>query len=264
MATGDCNISLKHHPFHAPAAILGAIFMTILGILLEGGPVLYAIAALSLYAVYVFLERLQRLVQGFIPLSRLLAQVRGHLSEGNLALAVSDCKKVDAPAARVLEAGLHRLSHGPVAVEAALNDAGYDEEERAGRGLGTLATIAQLAPMLGLLGTVIGMVRAFAEFTTAAQPTPAQLAGGISQALITTAAGLVVAILAHFGHSLLMARAERLLAQLDRVREQAVGLFIETNAYATPELTSRTELAEDDSLANPSRPVAKTLATSGG
>jgi biopolymer transport protein ExbB len=234
--------------------------MTILGVLLEGGPVLYVIAALSLYAVYVFLERWQRLLRDQIQLSRLFAQVRGHLLDNNPPAAIADCKKVDAPAARVLEAGLQRMVYGPEAVAAALSDASFEEEERASRGLGTLATIAQVAPMLGLLGTVFGMIRAFSEFTNAAQPTPAQLAGGISQALVTTAAGLVVAIVAHFGHSILQRRTESLLVQLDRVRDQAVGLLIETDAYNIQQQLRELRVAQNESEV----PTSPTLAGEAG
>lgn len=97
------------------------------------------------------------------------------------------------------------------------------EEQRLTRGLRPLATIAQVATLLGLLGTVTGMIVAFAEISQQGTGNPAALAGGIGQALVTTAAGLIVAIPAVIGHSYLSSRVEGILLEIERRREELMG-----------------------------------------
>ena len=192
-----------------------------------GGPVAVILLLVSLYAAFVFFYRLQVLRHASGSLGKVLEQIRVDLLAGSVRSAIADARRSDTPAARVVVAGLERVQLGSDAVQAALNQATLLEEERVGRGLSTLSTIAQVAPMLGLLGTVFGMIRTFSVFSTVAQPTPAQLAGGISEALVTTATGLIVAVLAHLGHSTLARQFEAVLSNVDRARESLTGWLIE-------------------------------------
>ena len=192
-----------------------------------GGPVAVILLLVSLYAAFVFFYRLQVLRHASGSLGKVLEQIRVDLLAGSVRSAIADARRSDTPAARVVVAGLERVQLGPDAVQAALNQATLLEEERVARGLSTLSTIAQVAPMLGLLGTVFGMIRTFSVFSTVAQPTPAQLAGGISEALVTTATGLIVAVLAHLGHSTLARQFEAVLSNVDRARESLTGWLIE-------------------------------------
>ena len=192
-----------------------------------GGPVAVILLLVSLYAAFVFFYRLQVLRHASGSLGKVLEQIRVDLLAGSVRSAIADARRSDMPAARVVVAGLERVQLGSDAVQAALNQATLLEEERVARGLSTLSTIAQVAPMLGLLGTVFGMIRTFSVFSTVAQPTPAQLAGGISEALVTTATGLIVAVLAHLGHSTLARQFEAVLSNVDRARESLTGWLIE-------------------------------------
>ena len=192
-----------------------------------GGPVALVLLLVSLYAATVFFYRWQVLRRANANLSRTLEQVRADVMAGSIRAAIADAARSDTPAARVIAAGLERVQHGPEAVQASLNQASMLEEERINRGLSTLATVAQVAPMLGLLGTVFGMIRAFTVFANVSQPTPTQLAGGISEALVTTAAGLIVAVLAHVGHSTLARQLEAVFASVDRAQDLLKGWLIE-------------------------------------
>jgi biopolymer transport protein ExbB len=192
-----------------------------------GGPVAVILLLVSLYAAFVFFYRLQVLRHASGSLSKVLEQIRVDLLAGSVRSAIADARRSETPAARVVVAGLERVQLGPDAVQAALNQATLLEEERVGRGLSTLATIAQIAPMLGLLGTVFGMIRTFSVFSSIAQPTPTQLAGGISEALVTTATGLIVAVLAHLGHSTLARQFEAVFSNVDQARESLTGWLIE-------------------------------------
>jgi biopolymer transport protein ExbB len=201
--------------------------MDFVGLIKAGGPVAIVLLLVSLYTAFVFFYRLQILRHASGNLTQVLEQVRLDLMAGSVRTSIADARRSDTPACRVITAGLERVQLGPEAVQAALNQATLLEEERVGRGLSTLATVAQVAPMLGLLGTVFGMIRTFSVFATNSQPTPTQLAGGISEALVTTASGLIVAVLAHLGHSTLVRQFEAVFSSVDRAREALTGWLIE-------------------------------------
>lgn len=192
-------------------------------LLLSGGPVLLVIVLLSLYALYLFFTRLFKLANERPDADRLMARVNAAVLGRNLEMAMIACDHHGGPVARVLKAALARIPYGRPAVEAAFQEAYLSEEQHLTRGLRPLATIAQVATLLGLLGTVTGMITAFAEISQQGTGNPAALAGGIGQALITTAAGLFVAIPAVLGHSYLLSRVENILVELERRREELMG-----------------------------------------
>jgi biopolymer transport protein ExbB len=219
--------------------------MDFLTLLKGGGPIAVVLLLVSVYAAFVFFYRVQVFGRAGSNLSQLFAQVRADLLAGNVRLALADAARSDSPAARVLTAGLERTEFGPEAVQAGVHQAMLLEEERFGRGLGTLATIAQVAPMLGLLGTVFGMIRAFTVFSQVSQPSPNQLAGGISEALVSTAAGLIVAVLSHVGHSFLTRSYDSLLNGLDHSKEFLTSTLIEAGLNkATDQPSVRSETLE--------------------
>ena len=119
------------------------------------------------------------------------------------------------------------MPYGVAAVDAALKAALLEEETRLSKGLGAVSLVAQTSPLFGLLGTVTGMIRAFNVLAVAGQTTPAALAGGIGEALFTTAAGLVVGIPALFGHQYLASRVDDILMELEQRREELLGVLAE-------------------------------------
>ncbi len=189
-------------------------------LLLSGGPVLVAILLVSLYAAYLFLERFFKLSKERVDADALMTKVNAAVRERDLELALSACERHGGPVARVLKAALLRLPYGRSAVEAAFQEASLQEEQGLTQGLRPLATIAQIAPLLGLLGTVTGMIVAFSEISRQGTGNPAALADGIGQALVTTAAGLIVAIPALIGQNYLASRVDNILIEIDRRREE--------------------------------------------
>lgn len=182
-------------------------------ILATGGWILVPIAATSVAALTVVIERLWRL----LPLARGFAATHDAFRDGLLRGGVEQAQRdLDpaSPLARVLLAGLKARSHGPELMRLAALDAAQREVPPLERGLGILLATTQVAPLLGLLGTVVGLFEAFAAASAADQITLKLLAGGVHQALGTTVAGLLVAIpafLAYAGLSALVGRlAERL------------------------------------------------------
>lgn len=192
-------------------------------LLLSGGPILVAILLISIYAVYVFFVRFMKLNKERGDADALMARVNAAVSERDLEGALIACENHGGPVARVLKSALLKLPYGRSAVEAAFQEASLVEEQELTGGIRTLTTIAQIAPLLGLLGTVTGMIVAFAEISQQGTGNPAALADGIGQALVTTAAGLIVAIPALIGQNVLSSRVENILIEIDRRREELMA-----------------------------------------
>lgn len=213
-------------------------------LLRSGGPVLLIIVLLSLYALYLFFTRLFKLAKERPDADRLMARVNAAVLGRNLEMAMIACDHHGGPVARTIKAALARIPYGRPAVEAAFQEAYLGEEQRLTKGLRPLATIAQVATLLGLLGTVTGMIRAFAELSQAGAGSPALLAGGIGQALVTTAAGLFVAIPTVLGHSYLAGRVEEILVELERRREELMGNVAQAVSLKGRETRAATGRAE--------------------
>lgn len=182
------------------------------------GPLFWLLILLSLYSLYLFVLRWQQLHKLENP-SRMLAETHTALMHQDVPGALEKTKASSCPAAQIVRCGLEHSNLGTEAVVAAMRDAQFVEDQHLFRGIDTLGTLAQIAPLLGLLGTVFGMIRSFIVFSGTATPTANQLATGISEALINTAGGLVVAILSYVFRNLLRKKAERIATYGDRVLE---------------------------------------------
>jgi biopolymer transport protein ExbB len=228
-------------------------------LLISGGVVLLAIVAISVYAVYLFFVRLFKLSKERMDTDELMARVNAAVRDRDLDLALDACEQHGGPVARVLQAALLRLPYGRQAVEAAFAEASLLEEQSLTRGLRPLATIAQVAPLLGLLGTVTGMIIAFGEISASGTGNPGLLAGGIGQALVTTAAGLIVAIPVLIGQNYLASRVDAILTEIDRRREELMANVVQAVA-ARKDTTAAAE--ETAPAAAPARPGATTPTSS--
>lgn len=188
---------------------------------------LVVLLLLALYASYVFFERFLALRKERAGGERLMREVEAALRRGQLSAALEAARAHGGALGRFLLAGLPRVPYGVAAVDAALKAALLEEETRLSKGLGAISLVAQTSPLFGLLGTVTGMIRAFNVLAVAGQTTPAALAGGIGEALFTTAAGLVVGIPALFGHQYLASRVDDILMELEQRREELLGVLAE-------------------------------------
>ncbi len=233
-------------------------------LLVSGGPVLVAIILISVFAVYVFFERYLKLRREKVDSSALMARVNAAVRERDLETALEAAERQGGPVARVLRAALERLPYGRQAVEAAFEEATLVEEQNLTRGLRPLAIIAQIAPMLGLLGTVTGMIISFSEIARFGSGDPSLLATGIGQALVTTAAGLIVAIPVLVAHGYLASQVERILSEIDRRREELMGNVVQAVATRRDEPGARggqsnTDISEARSERSGPRPGARPL-----
>lgn len=224
-----------------------------MNMLASGGPVLVAIILVSLYAVYIFFLRYFKLRNERTDNAELMTRVNAAVRERDLELALAACEEHGGPVARVLGAALLKLPYGRQAVEAAFQEASIQEEQKLTRGLRPLATIAQVAPMLGLLGTVTGMIIAFGEISRLGTGDPSVVANGVGQALITTAAGLIVAIPVIMGQSYLASRVEAILVDIDRRREELMGNIAQAVASRREDGGARREGRAEQRAAAPER-----------
>ena len=183
----------------------------------RGGPLLYPLLACSFVAVTVFLERLWSLQAGKIIPKGFVAKLIQFVSVGKIEEALAVCEQNQrSTIARVAKAGLIQISESPEMIRFMVTEIGGQEAVGLEKNQRILATIAYIAPLLGLLGTVSGMIKAFDVISHQSVGDPALLAGGISEALITTAAGLVIAIPVVIMHKMVQGRAERLSLELEK------------------------------------------------
>lgn len=187
--------------------------------LVKGGFLMAPILFCSVTALALFLERTWALQQARVLPPRLMEVVRQLLAEGKLEEAESVCAGSGSSIAQVTLAGLRRRGRPRQVVRQAMEETGRREVSLLSRFVGGLGTIAAVAPLLGLLGTVTGMIKVFRqvvdEVSVRGQVNPGSLANGIWEALITTAAGLSVAIPAYVAHRYLEARIDRIAVEME-------------------------------------------------
>ena len=192
-----------------------------LELVIAGGWVMVAILACSVIALAIVAERLWALQRRRVLPPHLVAQAWRWATSGELDQSHLRALRESSPLGRVLAAALVNRHHPREIMKEAVEDTGRHVVHELERYLNTLGTIAGISPLLGLLGTVIGMIKVFTTITTEGVGNPGALAGGISEALITTAAGLVVAIPSLMFYRYLRGRVDELVV---RMEEEALKL----------------------------------------
>ncbi|MFC1835491.1 MotA/TolQ/ExbB proton channel family protein [Thermodesulfobacteriota bacterium] len=183
----------------------------------RGGPVMYPLLLSSILATAIFLERLW-----FLRLSKIVPQpftsrILAACSSGDVEKALEECEQCKrTPMGRIVKAGLQHLGSGIEAIRFMITENGNQESAGLEKHQRILATVAYIAPLLGLLGTVSGMIKAFETIASHSVGDPSMLAAGISEALITTAAGLSVAIPVVIMHRFVQGRSSRLSLILEK------------------------------------------------
>ena len=189
---------------------------TLVGLVLDGGWVMWALLVLSLASLAVTVERSWVLRRARVPVPVLAGALGRTLGSASFpAAALEAVQRVGGSAGRVLAAGLHRFDRTPVQIETAMERQGQAELRRLQRGLGVLASTSVTAPLLGFLGTVTGMIASFGALADWGTTNPALVAEGIEEALITTAAGLAVAVPVHLIHGVLSSRVSRIVNDIE-------------------------------------------------
>ncbi len=186
-----------------------------------GGWLMWPIIACSVIAMAIVVERLWIYRRRRVLPTNLVAQIWQLHQKNQLTAAHIQTVRKSSPLGRILAAGLMNRMHAREVMKEAIEEEGRQVVHELERYLNTLGTIANISPLLGLLGTVIGMIKVFAAITTSGVGNPGVLAGGISEALITTAAGLSVAIPAVIFHRYLSGKVDRIVLSME---EQALKM----------------------------------------
>jgi biopolymer transport protein ExbB len=195
----------------------------------NGGPVMWALAGISIWALALFLQKLLELHRAQIHTDDFLVGLYNVLRRGNTVEAVSNCEDTPGPVAQLVRAALLKVDDPPEEIAKAVQQAGISEIPRLEHRLNLLATLGKIAPMLGLLGTVLSMMDALWVMKMQAPlPHMDDLAGHLWNAMLTTAAGLTVAMPIYAGYNLLVSRIESLVLDMEYAASDVLA-FLHAN-----------------------------------
>lgn len=206
--------SLAANPVLTP--VEGAAEMNLWDMAVKGGWIMLLLGLLSVVCFYIFFERLFAIRKAGREDPLFMERIRDYIRSGEIKSAVNYCRMTNTPSARMIEKGISRMGRPVPDVQAAIENAGNIEVAKLENGLAVVSTIAGGAPMIGFLGTVTGMVRAFFEMANAGNNIDITLlSGGIYEAMVTTVGGLVVGIAALFAYNYLVYRVDKVVSQME-------------------------------------------------
>lgn len=204
-------------------------FTSPMDIMEKGGILMWPILATSIVALGIALERFWSLRRATLDTREFMDVMRGTLRQNRIQEAIGMCEDADAPVARIIRAGLLKHERGKDEIREAIENAGQLEIPRLEKYLAALATCVNISPLLGLLGTVQGMILCFARIMQRqGQVVPADLAEGIQNALLTTAFGLSVAIPAMIAHNYFVSRVEGMILEMEVSSAELLELLTQT------------------------------------
>ncbi len=183
---------------------------------INGGWIMVPMILLSFVAIYIFVERFFAIRKAAAEDMSFMNKIKEYIHDGKIDSAYSLCQQVDNPVSRMIEKGISRIGRPLSDVNTAIENVGNLEISRLEKGLPTLATVSGGAPMIGFLGTVIGMIRAFFDMANAGNNIDVGLlSSGIYTAMVTTVTGLAIGIMAYFAYNFLVARVEKVVFKLE-------------------------------------------------
>lgn len=204
------------------------VSLSVWDLAIKGGIIMIPIALMSVIAVYIFIERYLAILRASKEERNFMNNIRDFIHNGRIDSALALCRTQDSPIARMVEKGLNRLGKPLGDINAAIENVGKLEVSRLEKNIAALATIAGAAPMLGFLGTVTGMIRAFYDMSMAGNNIDIIiLSSGIYEAMVTTVGGLIVGIAAYVCYNMLVARIEKLVFILEARTTEFMDLLQE-------------------------------------
>lgn len=194
----------------------GEVRLSLFELAFKGGWVMIPIILLSIMAVYIFFDRYFAIKKASKGDINFMNRIKDYIHDGKIESALTLCQSNYSPEARMIEKGVQRIGRPLNDVNAAIENVGKLEIYKLEKGLPLLATVAGGAPMIGFLGTVMGMIRAFYDMSMAGNNIDvALLSNGIYTAMVTTVAGLIVGIIAYFAYNILVANVEKVVNKLE-------------------------------------------------
>lgn len=202
--------------------------LKLFSLIMKGGLIMIPIGILSIIAIYIFFDRFMAIKKASQIDNKFMLNIKDFVTNGNIEAAKSMARNTDSPIARMVEKGLMRIGRPLNDITTSIENVGRLEIYKLENKLSTLATISGAAPMLGFLGTVTGMIRAFFNMANAENSiNPGMLAGGIYEAMVTTAAGLAVGIVAYVCYNYLVSMVEKVVHQMEATTVEFIDLLQE-------------------------------------
>ena len=213
----------------APAAPLAQEkTFSLIEMAMKGGWLMLVLLALSIMAIYIFGSKWWMIRKASSIDKHFMKDIHDMIHEGKIKSAIALCQKYDSPVARLVEKGIERIGRPLQDIQTAVENMGNVEVARLEKSLPMLATIAGGAPMIGFLGTVTGMIRAFFEMANAGNNIDITLlSGGIYEAMVTTVGGLFVGIIAYFGYNFLTSQISNLVFKMERTTIEFIDMLQE-------------------------------------
>lgn len=216
--------------------------MELFSIFLKGGMIMWFILACSIIGLTVIIDRYIVIRKARINVPAFMVRIRGMLKKKDISGAISYCMEEKSPVANIIRKGLTKYKLGHERVKEAIENAGRQEISKLEKGLAVLASISGIAPLLGFLGTVTGMITAFMTIEDlAGSANPSDLAGGIWEALLTTAFGLMVGIPALAFYNYFLGAVKKLVGDMETVANDVVDI-IQDSAASQSEFEEEIEI----------------------
>ena len=210
-----------------PAVVPTEMNESLFSMFTMGGPLMWVLLALSILAIYLIGRKWWVIRQASKINPNFMNDIRDYMNVGKTKSAITLCRKYDTPVARMIETGIHRLGRPMNDIQSAIENTGNIEVSRLEKGLPILATIAGGAPMIGFLGTVLGMVKAFFNLSKAGNNIDITLlSDGIYTAMLTTVGGLIVGIIAYFGYNWLTSRISDLVYKMESSTMEFIDIVL--------------------------------------
>lgn len=192
------------------------VTLNVIDLALQGGWIMLILLLMSIYAVYVYVERTLTLNKALKEDKTFMSKIKDYIHSGKIDSAQTLCQSTDTPVARMIEKGISRIGRPLNDINTTVENVGNIEVSRLEKGIAGLASVSGGAPMIGFFGTVTGMIEAFFQMANAGNNIDVStLAGGIYTALVTTVGGLAVGIVAYFAYNNLVARIEKVVFILE-------------------------------------------------
>jgi biopolymer transport protein ExbB len=201
--------------------------ISLLGLLIKGGWVMIPIVILSFIAVYIMIERYITIKKASKDTTKLMEKVKGMIVQGDIQGAKLLCAQTDSPIARMIEKGIMRLGRPLKDIESSIEAIGKLEVYKLERNISVLGIIAGIAPMLGFVGTISGVIRIFYNIAIAGEVAIGGIAEGLYEKMITSAAGLIVGIIAHIGFHYLNLLLDRIVYKMESNALEFIDLLQE-------------------------------------
>ena len=201
--------------------------LSLLDLVQKGGWILLPIGILSILTIYIFFERLFVLNRAAKNPENLLNNVRDQIHGGKIESALMLCKSNNTPDARMLEKGISRIGLSLEEIEKAMEGVGKKELGRIEKNVSILAVVAKIAPMLGFVGTIAGVIKIFYNISLADNISIGLIAGGLYEKMITSAAGLIVGIIAYVLHNYLTHVADRIARRMENTALDFIDMLHE-------------------------------------